>query len=83
MNFKLCDHPDAGRDTDWMANQMMEIEGVECFDAPRAEPDRTTWVTRDGYEVKVGDMTDNHLVNTVNYLRRHYQVVTLRCWWMN
>lgn len=35
-----------------------------------ASPTKTIWVTKDGKRVKVRDMTDSHLVNTIRYLRR-------------
>lgn len=29
-----------------------------------------TWRTRDGRELKIQDMTDRHLLNTISYLKR-------------
>lgn len=31
-----------------------------------------TWTTREGVSLKIVDMEDGHLVNTVRYLRRRY-----------
>lgn len=37
-----------------------------------------TWVTRDGREISIREMTDEHLVNTLRMLRRNAPVVRLR-----
>lgn len=34
------------------------------------EPTKTKWMTRKGEIIKVRDMTDSHLLNTIAYLRR-------------
>ena len=35
-----------------------------------AAPTKTVWVTREGECVKVSEMSDSHLLNTIRYLRR-------------
>ena len=34
---------------------------------------KTIWETRDGQRIRVRDMDDSHLVNTVRYLRRRFE----------
>ena len=36
----------------------------------RKEPTKTIWVTKDGQSIRVKDMTDSHLVNTIRFLKR-------------
>jgi len=40
----------------------------------RVKPTKTVWVTKSGQRIKVRDMTDSHLVNTIRYLRRHAEI---------
>lgn len=40
-----------------------------CNPSP-PKPTTTVWVTRDGQQVAVRDMSDQHLVNTIRMLRR-------------
>lgn len=37
-------------------------------------PTKTTWVTKDGERIPVREMSDSHLVNTIQYLRRNAQI---------
>lgn len=39
--------------------------------ASRLKPTKTIWVAKDGQRVRVKDMGDTHLVNTIRLLRRH------------
>jgi hypothetical protein len=41
-----------------------------CDEAGKPEMDEWTWVTREGREIKVADMDDIHLLNTVRMLQR-------------
>jgi hypothetical protein len=53
---------------DAMMNQAIEICGVDSLIAPPSN----VWVTKDRQQIKVSDMTDAHLVNTIRYLRKLY-----------
>jgi hypothetical protein len=37
---------------------------------PKRDLSGNIWTTRDGKRIAIGDMTDQHLLNTINYLRR-------------
>jgi hypothetical protein len=53
---------------DYMFEQATEIEGVyatlaEVIDDPH-------WTTREGKRIRISEMTDQHLLNTISFLRR-------------
>jgi hypothetical protein len=56
---------------------MGEYEEAYGNDPPPPQPTKTVWVTRSGQQIKVRDMTNSHLINTVRYLRRavHIQLM--------
>ena len=55
----------------------LEIEALADAHGPlrrpalKPKPTKTTWVTREGDRIAVKDMTDDHLVNTIRFLRRN------------
>lgn len=48
----------------------MEIARDEEYWRVSREADRGIWTTRDGRKISVEKMTDAHLNNTINYLKR-------------
>ncbi|KKM61501.1 hypothetical protein LCGC14_1531170 [marine sediment metagenome] len=59
--------PDIERD--YMAEQAREIEGFFSTPEPLT-PTKMIWVTKDGRRLFVGEMTNDHLYNTINFLYR-------------
>lgn len=62
---------------DAMAEQILAVTG-EFYDFhSKVEPTATVWVTKDGTQIAVVDMGDDHLRNTIRMLRRnveHYRM---------
>jgi len=55
---------------DEMSEGEYQYQMAMCEEAGKPEMDDHTWVTKEGQEVKVADMGDSHLINTVRMLRR-------------
>lgn len=57
--------------TDWIFEQMWEIEGGIAYAASSCPEDEGFWTTRDGRRLRICDMTDAHLRNTLRMLYRN------------
>lgn len=53
-------------------SEWLEDEAVHDRELP------TAWTTRDGREVRIADMKDSHLLNTIAFLRRRNRAAVRR-----
>lgn len=60
--------------SDYRADHCVDIEDIKYH--ARLYAKNGIWVKKDGTRIKISDMSDNHIANSINLLKRNESVIS-------